>query len=252
MTTKGQKRLSSIYDYINANGFVTVSELAEIFSVSDSTIKRDLDLLDEQQLIQRKHGGAFTSMEGVTPPYAYRAKAAAGEKFRIARAACEWIADGDVLFIDAGSTNFAMYQQIAADNITVFTNSLAILTAPNRHVAHVYALEGEVFPKSMILRGSLAVENLDRINPDKIFFSSMGLSHDYYLLNRYAADCVFIRRLLRMDCQKFLLLDSSKIVKSGTFRSAPIEKVDVLITDDQMPASAVEAIRAKGIKLIIV
>lgn len=252
MTQKGQERLDAIYAYITTNGYASVAELSKLFNVSESTIKRDLDLLDQQELVQRKHGGAFSCSEAAVPPFSFRTKAAKREKFRIAQAASALIEDGDVIFIDAGSTNFALYQQITAKNVTIFTTSLSVLTTPNEHISHVYALEGEAFPKSMVLRGALCVENLERINPDKVFLSSMGISRDYEILNKYDTDRVFVRQLLRMACQRILLMDSTKFGRAGMFRSAPIQQADLMITDSGIQPSDADAIRARGLELMIV
>jgi DeoR/GlpR family transcriptional regulator of sugar metabolism len=251
LTAKGKERQSAILNYITTNGYASVTELADLLRVSESTIKRDLDVMDRENLVQRKHGGAFSGTGSVTPPYAYRAKAAKSEKFRIAKAACGLLEEGDALFIDAGSTTFAFYQQIAVPKVTVFTNSLSILTAPNPHVAHVYALEGEAYIKSMLLRGALCVENLDRIHPDKVFISSIGLSPDYWILDKHDVGCAFTRRLLQMPSRKIILLDSTKFTASGTFRSAPIELVDTMITNSEVSQTDADAIRSRGVELII-
>ena len=207
--------------------------------------------MDQEKLLQRKHGGAFSGTGSSTPPYVSRAKAAKSEKFDIGKAACGLLEEGDALFIDAGSTTFAFYQQIVTPGVTVFTNSLSILTTPNPHVAHMYALEGEVYIKSMLLRGALCVENLDRIHPDKVFISSIGLSLDYWILDKYDARCVFIRRLLQMPVRKIFLMDSTKFNASGTFKSAPIERVDTMIIDSGISQADADAIRSRGVELII-
>jgi DeoR family fructose operon transcriptional repressor len=252
MTPKGKERQGTICNYIKTNGYASVTELAELLRVSQSTIKRDLDELDQKKQVQRTHGGALSGSGGMTPPYAYRVKAAKSEKFRIAKSASLLIVEGDTLFIDGGSTTFALYQQITAQKVTVFTNSLTVLTTYNPCIAHVYALEGESLCKSMILHGSLSVENLERIRPDKIFLSSRGLSSDYQLLDKYDAGSVFIRRLLRMPAEKILLLDSTKFNATGTFKSAPVDWVDMLITDSGISQADTDAIRERGIKLVIV
>lgn len=251
MTSKGKERQQAIYNYVTTNGYASVTELAALLHVSESTIKRDLDHLDQKKILQRKHGGTFSGTGTVTPPYASRAKAAKSEKFRIAKAASELIEEGESLFLDAGSTIFALYQQITARKTTIFTNSLSVLTTSNPHVSHVYALEGEVSLKSMLIRGALSVENLERIHPDKIFFSSIGLSSDYWILDKFDADCAFTRRLLQMPSKKIMLLDSTKFNTTGTFKTAPIERVDTMIIDSGISQADVEAIRARSMELII-
>lgn len=252
MRTKGQERLDAIYSYINTNGFSSVAELSKCFEVSESTIKRDLNALAHENLVRRNHGGVFACNRDSTPPYSIRSKIAINEKFRIAGAAVDFVEDSDVLFIDAGTTNFALYQLIAADNVTVFTTSLSVLVTPNDHIAHVFALEGEAYARSMVLRGGLCVENLERINPDKVFLSSAGLSKNYEVLSKYDSDHLFVRQLLKLPSKKFLLMDSTKIGKISMFRSAPIHSVDVMITDSGIQASDAEAIRARGVELIVV
>ena len=136
-------------------------------------------------------------------------------------------------------------------NTTIFTPSIQILTTENENVAHLYCMEGEAVRPYLIIRGFPFLENLNRIDPSKLVFSCVGLNANYDLIGRIDYDNYVLRKLLEMNGEKILLMDSSKICMSNEFCVPGIEKIDILITDDQIEKQHVKNIEAKGVKVII-
>ena len=210
--------------------------------------------MSSEKIVERIHGGAVVVNNETVRLYQIRKKINENEKIRIAKAATILIEDNDVIYIDAGSTCFFLYADIQQKNITVFTSSLSILTHENENVSHLFALEGEVDRESFMIGGTLSIENLARINPTKIFFSTSALSKNYEILCDIDSLSVFMKKYLQMPAKKFLLMDSSKIGSSRAFKVGSINQVNTFITDDGIKQSDIEAIRAlsPNMEIIIV
>lgn len=253
MAKKRDERLNSIYSYIRNSGYASVQELSKMFDVSISTMKRDLDTMNNKGLLKRVPGGVTTTKGELATPtsIASYANVNAEKKLKISGAINEVIEDGDSLFLEVGSTCHYAYQHLNRKNLTIFTPSLQILTTKNDNVDHLYCMEGEAVLPYLIIRGFPLLENLKRINPNKIVFSCYGLNEDYDLVGRVDYDNAVLRTLLDMRGEKILLLDSSKICVNNAFFVPDITKIDVLITDDGIDEEHLNKIREKGVKVII-
>ena len=253
MTKKNIERLNSIYSFVKNAGYASVNELTDIFQVSISTIKRDLEILDKEGKLKRVSGGVTITRNELDTPTSIvsYANITTNKKIKIAKMINEVIDDNDSIFFDVGSSCYMAYQHLTRKNTTIFTPSIQILTTENENVAHLYCLEGEAVRPYLIIRGFPLLENLNRIDPNKIVFSCMGLNANYNLIGRVDYDNYILRKLLEMNGEKILLLDSSKICMSNEFCVPGIEKIDILITDDNIDEKHVKNIEEKGVKVLI-
>lgn len=258
MSAKRENRIGSIYTYLNKVGYASIPELALTFEVSKSTIKRDLDLMDKENMIERVHGGATVIKNETVRLYQIRKNINAAEKLRIAKTAANFVDDDDVIFIDAGSTCFSMYAEIRAKNVTVFTSNLSILTYEieneNENVSHLYTIEGELQRDVYMIGGTLSIENLKRINPSKIFFSTSAISKNFDILCDNDILSIFLKNLIEMQGKKYFLLDASKIGETRAFKVNSINHVDTMITDDRISKTDITALKelAPDLEIIIV
>src|ERR1700732_1555235 len=136
---------------VEARGQISVEELARHFSVSDDTIRRDLQELEKRKLLLRTHGGAASAALLVhrATPFLTRANANADAKATIGRAAAQLISDGETLIINGGSTTFAFATSLGArHNITIVTNNVAMLPV----------LSPETFQDVYVLGGSYSMK----------------------------------------------------------------------------------------------
>lgn len=244
MSIKSENRLTEIYHYLKDVGYASISELASIFSVSVSTIKRDLDKLNEQKMVDRIHGGAMIINTENIPSYNYRKNLNIDEKRRIGKAAADLIEENDVIYIDTGSTCYELYTQIHAKNVTLFTINVPILSFKNPSISRLFVLEGEFFMDLSAISGILTIENLSRINPSKLFFSTSVISNDYEIQCQNDMSSILYNKIVHMPGKKILLADASKIGLSDNFRVADLSQVDVFITDNRIKPSDVKAIRS--------
>ncbi len=249
---KNEKRRENVYSFIEMNGYASIPDLIKEFNVSKSTILRDLEILSDENKIERIHGGAKTFEDEKITMFNIRETINVATKRNIAKKAARQVKDNDIIFLDTGSTCYMLFKEIKANNVTVFTPNLAIISHERKeNIAHLYALEGEVHYKNSSLGGNLTLENMKRISPDKIFFSVAGIDQDYDLQceNEIQMSTNFV--IEQMRGKKILLLDSSKIGLNKPFKCGNLSNIDIFITDKNISQKDIEAIKNKVSDIII-
>src|ERR1700738_1334821 len=140
------RRHQELLQLVEANCQMSVDDLASHFGVSDDTIRRDLQNLEQRKLLLRTHGGAVSTALLVhrETPFLIRTNANAGAKSRIGRAAAQLISDGETLIVNGGSTTFAFAASLGQrHNLTIVTNNVAMLPVLSPEtVKDVYLLGG--------------------------------------------------------------------------------------------------------------
>lgn len=245
------QRLELLFHHLKAARYASISELCGLLNVSESTVKRDLALLEKRVKLERTHGGVVLLGHSV-----YGGRFAASmevnkeQKQRIAQAAAALIADEDIVYIDSGTTCLLLYQAMRAQGVTVFTNSIPVLLEEPHSGTQLFGLEGQFDRELMCVTGPLCIENLGRILPQKLFMSPQGLSADLYLLDE--RNNTTARKLMQVAGTRVVMMDSSKIKAYYMFKVAPLTNVDVFITDDGAPDDMLRDIERAVGKLIVV
>lgn len=245
-----------ILDILRKEVTIRIGDLAERISVSESTIRRDLDELEEQGLVRRLHGGAMLEiLSQVEPPFRLREVSHEKEKDLVGRAAAEWVSDGEVVFLDGGTTTqFIVPHLVDKHNLTVVTCGLNIACAlSNSAQVTTILLGGELHVDSQSFAGPLTLEALDayRMRCDKAFISAGGVSAEFGVTNRLLDRIPIKRRAMEISQKTAIVVDGSKIGVTALGQVAPVDAFDFLITDCTAPAKELEAIAACGPKLVI-
>ena len=162
------ERRNEILALIQANGRVYVNELADKFQVSQETIRRDLNKLEDYRLIKKIHGGAVSSQFKFEHEFNERAKIAEAEKRAIAEKAATLLQPGDTVFVDFGSTTLEFARQLATvDQLTVITNSplIANVCLENDSI-DVVLIGGQFIDSKMACLGAIALNNIEAFFAD--------------------------------------------------------------------------------------
>ena len=173
------QRRKKILELLRDNGSVSVSALSELFSVSEETIRRDLQKMEEEGLLKRAYGGAFLGdVVRQDVPISIRRNTYREGKCRIGRVCAEMINNGDTIMLDSSSTALRIASEIKGkSNLIVITNSLDILVeVANSPEIHVISTGGDLDNASLSFTGMTAIENLAKFNVDKAFVSCTGVS----------------------------------------------------------------------------
>lgn len=225
-------------DHIQRSPVTTINELAEIFSVSAETIRKDIEYLDEQDLIVRIHGGVAPKVsKGDEKSYDLRYSENLDKKKAIAEAACNMIVPGDSIIMENGTTLLEMAKILVnrpelLKTLIIVTMSFRIVEIlKNSDFEKVFFLGGWVRKDDFMSYGPHTITLLKDFHVDKAFISCAGLNSNMDVTDFFDEE-VMLRRQILASCDKSILLaDSSKMNKTTIFSVCNLKDVNRLITD---------------------
>lgn len=236
------ERRQRILREVETRPHVRVADLAVLFGVSTETVRRDVEALSEEGLISRAFGVAAAAPMGAQASFGERNRAFVEERARIGRFACTLVEPGEVLMIDAGSSTHQMALALAATarDLVVLTNSLAIAAALGQNASiQVIICPGDLNAREAGVYGTETVDFLARYNADKTFIGATGIDESGITDANRAAVAIKRRMMLR-GRKNYLLADHSKMNRQFVAEIAPLDELDVLITD-RVPDDAFSA-----------
>lgn len=246
----------NILNILRESPTASIKELASRLDISQSTIRRDLDELAAQGLICRVFGGAILERQNWNePPFELRETLHSQEKDKICRRAAEMIVDGDILFIDGGTTTqFIIPYLVSKKNLTVVTCGLNVAYGLNRlENVTTFVVGGELHTNSHSVSGSLALAVLDvyNIRCTKALITANAVSAEHGVTNSILDRIPLKRKAMEISQKSFILADGSKIGTVALGQIAPITEFSALITDASAPETEIAAIRALGVDVHI-
>jgi DeoR/GlpR family transcriptional regulator of sugar metabolism len=244
-----EQRRALILDEVRRRGGVRVNELTRKLGVSDMTIRRDLDALARQGMLEKVHGGAVPVVEASTHEPGFEAKSGLEltAKEDIARTAARLVAPGTAIALSGGTTTYALAQQLLdVPDLTVVTNSVRVAdvfhsaqrTSGQRQGAATVVLTGGVRTPSDSLVGPVADQAIAALHFDVLFLGVHGISAEAGLSTPNLAEAETNRRLVQSARHVVVVADHTKWGVVGLSSFAALEQVDTLVTDAGMPADA--------------
>jgi DeoR family transcriptional regulator, aga operon transcriptional repressor len=244
-------RIGQILERLDDSGAVDVPQLAELFGVSLATIRRDLQLLEEQKLVERTHGGAVALDVAHELPMRYRRHQLV-QKRDIARVAVSRIPLGAVVGLTGGTTTTEVARQLAVrDSLSVVTNALNIAAElALRPKFKVVVPGGVARPQSFELVGLWSEQALRGINIGVAVIGVDGADADAGLTTHDEIEAQTNAALVARARHVIVVADSSKLGRVHLARIAGFDQVDELITDAS--ASAEELARLRRVCTVTV
>lgn len=249
-----QERYEYIIETLNRDCAVKVSKLIKELNVSIETIRRDLEHLEKEGILERVYGGAIPKKSSVDKlSFEKREEEFKVEKLEIAKIAIKYIKEGQSIALNDSTTNVEIARLIKKrfNNLTVITNSLAIATElVNSTGIKVILAGGLLNNKECAFYGQFAKEILRNFIVDRAFIGVGGVS-----LNRgitdYDFNTVEIQRLLiEISKESIILADSSKIEHVSLTRISDIDNISFIITDSNIDKSIIEKYLKSGVEII--
>lgn len=229
------ERYEKITALVNERGSMRVTELAELCQVTEETIRRDLDKLEEAGRLKRSHGGAVSVKElsaQQETPYFVREIANAEEKKRIAEEAVSLVKSGDRILLDASSTAWYMAQSMPNLPMTVLTNSIKVAAAlSGKEKIQVLSTGGLLAHRSLSFVGPLAEKTLDEYHVSQAFMSCKGVHYERGLSESSELQARMKQKMVGMADRVILLADASKFGAQEFARVADLDAVHTIITD---------------------
>ena len=247
-------RKEVILNMLNENGVVYTNEIMKNCNVSEITIRRDLTELEASGLLIRTHGGAVKSM-ATEMLFTYDLKINQNRlnKETICQSATQYIREGDVIFIDCGTTLSLITKYITRFNkLTVITTSLPVISELIKYPhIRLSLIGGEVDIERQAIYGSIAENNIGRYHANKAFIGADGISLKKGLSSYDEKEGFITRQMIENSDEVFLLCDSSKIEKNSFVKYAAVTHIHHLITDNLVSPEHVKMYRDFGVDMII-
>ena len=247
-----EERRQKVVDLVSKQGFVALAELAQSIQVSESTIRRDLDYLDEKGVVKRTHGGAIYVGDGsALPALEERSSSQLEEKRAIAKAAAARIRDGDAVLLDGGTTTLEVARQLVGRSLQIVTNSLPIanLFASSRETELVM-LGGYVYPKTGVALGPFTVRMMEDVHVHQTVLSVGGITKKG-LFNSNMLLVETERQMMRCADEVVVVADHTKVGRQALAFLCELSAIDTLIVDRQLTPEQREWLDQAGARLLL-
>jgi DeoR/GlpR family transcriptional regulator of sugar metabolism len=235
------ERQQRILDILREELSVRGSRLGELLGVSEMTIRRDLDILERQGVVERTHGGAVFRQERVVGRFHYNSAVQENlrEKQRIARRAADIIEPNDIIFLGEGTTCAQMIRYVDSGMpFTIFTNNLGVISEIEDKTGDLILLGGAYNHTTRALAGPLTMEMISQVNVTKLFLGVDGFSLNAGLTTPNLEMATVDRSMIRHTRGKVIVMaDHSKFGLVAEIVITPIKNIDVLITDRKIRCS---------------
>jgi DeoR family fructose operon transcriptional repressor len=243
-----QKRKQKILQILEQTGEADIHQLAVELGTSEITVRRDLNRLAGDGMLYRTHGGA-TKIDPLMGAKTFENKVAVNVKAKdaICRRAADEIQDGDIIFMDCGSTVYRLCQFIRNKKIKVITNSLPVVYELQNSQASINLIGGEVDRDRQAVHGKMAEEHISRYRATKAFLGVDGISING-LFAQSENEASITLALATNSKQTYILCDASKIGKESYLKFSELSMINTIITDYEGPE--VVLFKEKGIEIL--
>lgn len=249
-----QKRKKYILDFIDRDGGVTTVELADKLGVSLSTIRRDLNSLEKNGLVLKTHGGAVpcsfsTSYE---PPYHLKSHLQKREKELVGKLASSFIKKGDTVIFDSGTTIFQMAHYSREKQFSAIALDLPVaMELANNPSIDLIILGGKVRSGIYAIIGTFAEEILKKLYVDRFFMGADAIHLQSGVTNATLAEVTVKQLAIQMAKEVILVSDSSKFDKISLVHVCELQKVNKIISDENIPRDIFRQLKEMEIEVII-
>ncbi|WP_020502557.1 DeoR/GlpR family DNA-binding transcription regulator [Sciscionella marina] len=246
------ERRQFIVQEAQKHGSVDVASLAATIRVTTETVRRDLTLLEQQNILRRVHGGAVpVEFVNPVPGLAERPDIMASAKRAIGKRAVALLPRTGTILIDASTTTAQLAAAIPEDReLTVITNALPIGESMVRlPLLTVHLLGGRLRPSSLATVDHWALEQLDSLDVDVAFIGTDGISPTRGFSTPNSFESAIKRAMVKCAKKVVVLADNTKMENSFMSVFAPLDSVDVLVTDSGAPREKIAALRGTGLQI---
>ena len=249
-------RQNEIMKHLTEYKIVKITDIVKRFEVSHETVRRDLEALQEQNLIRRVYGGAIlieneeettkNALPTLPVGTGYMERAAIGKK------AAQLIHEGETILLAFGSTILETAKNIKnMRHITVLTNSISVLNELVNSNVEVYILGGHVNADEQTIGGQMACNALKNIFVDKAFISADGITLNGGISNYSSEESQLINAMIERANQTILVAHSSKFGINSFSVACPLQRADIVVSDNYLSQEYQQEIQKMGISLIL-
>lgn len=226
------ERYEKILQLLEENKVMKLADFVEVTGASESTIRRDLTILENDRKLKRIHGGASLLKSKVNEPsMVEKQHQFTHEKKQLGKKAASFVKDGDCLYIDAGTSTQAMIPYIKAENVVIVTNGLNIIGEAIKYKFSTYVIGGYVKSGTHAFVGKGAIDSIQQFRFDKAFIGTNGVDINFGYSTPDPEEAQIKQIAIKQSSHSFVLADPSKFDEVTFAKFAHLEDV-VLITTE--------------------
>ena len=248
------QRRERIQEYLAVHRIARSIDLGRMLDASEATVRRDLEWLENEGIIQRTHGGAILSHQlDIEAEYRQRAQILSEEKRHIGEVAALLVEDGDTIFINSGTTTTQIIRHLHNNlDATIITNNLVAVLEAGEVGFELILLGGAFQPKSNSVAGRFAISNLSQVYANKAFIGVDGIDLKYGCTVPSINEAELVRLMIeRTHGQIIITTDHSKWGTISNFEVAKIDQIHKLITDSHLEAGAQASLRSRSVDILL-
>ncbi|MFD2611935.1 DeoR/GlpR family DNA-binding transcription regulator [Paenibacillus gansuensis] len=237
---------------------VKVADLVREFDVSEETIRRDLNQLEREGLVQKNYGGAilideYLMQASPVPPVQQRKFEYYEEKDAIGRKAAELVQDDQIIIVDSGSTTWCVARHLKQrSRLTVVTNGINIAEEfVENEQTEIFLLGGKVVKQSMSLVGPVAEEELKKYNADYVFMGTSGISLRKGFMSSDIYEAEIKRAMVAAGQKVAVVADHTKLHRQALIAYSTFQDVDILITSSLADPDVLSEIGKLGVQVVV-
>jgi DeoR family transcriptional regulator of aga operon len=257
-----QQRLNLVLELVSDRGNVSIAEVSDALSVSTATVRRDLNLLAEQRLVIRTHGGASALGSGYELPLQYKIARQAEAKVAIARAVALMIRPGESVGLNGGTTTSEVARMLGrseqlrpigdAAGVTIVTNALNIAYEMSvREHIKIVVTGGVPRRQSYELVGPLVAASLRDFSLDTAVLGVDGLSAAFGATTLHEGEAEASREIAAVARRLIIVADATKLGRSTFARICPLHRIDTLVTDQPVSTDLAGEFAAAGVEVVV-
>jgi len=246
------ERREHILNFVNFNKEVSFLEIRELIpDVSEMTLRRDLDYLNQHNKIIRVLGGA-KSVDYLTNTsenaFAKRSGECAEEKALIAKKAAQLLRPDTTIFLGSGTTAMQLAQQVPDGKYHIVTTGLnCAIELSSREDISVLMLGGSVNKNSYCVNGSIASQMLENMSFQTAFLGVSGFTSSQGFFTSVVEDYVLRQKIIERSECTVILMDSSKVNRKGIYNFAQLSDVDYVVSDGMLSQNVVDELTSNGV-----
>lgn len=247
-----EERRNRLLELIRARGFAALPDLAEQLAVSESTVRRDLDFLEEAGAARRTHGGVFyTGAAPKLPWFEEREPEQWEKKKAIAARAAQLIQDGDALLLDGGSTTYEVARLLVGRPLQIVTNSLPVANLfASSQANDLIFVGGYIYPRTGVALGPYANAMLAQVSVRRTILSVGGINER----GLYNSNLLLVeteRAMITAADEVIVVADSTKFGHQSLTHLCDLATVDRLVVDDELSPAWRKKVADAGVELLL-